>query len=97
MAKQSPCEKRHSIARLTRREILKGAAVVTAGTLVAAPGSAAGPGTHPTIPLGPHHQVTRLIVGSNPTYGYSHFNSLLDELMVEYFTDETVVQFLLDC
>jgi hypothetical protein len=30
-------------------------------------------------------------------YGYSHFNRLLDRLMVEYFTDERKVEFLLNC
>ncbi len=50
----------------------------------------------PTIPLG-RFRVTRLIAGGNPLYGYSHFNRLFDQHMLEYFTDERVVQFLLDC
>ena len=36
---------------------------------------------HPTLPvisLG-EHQVSRLIIGDNPIYGYSHFNQLLSQ------------------
>jgi hypothetical protein len=50
----------------------------------------------PTVALGPH-RITRIIAGGNPLYGYSHFNALLDRIMVEYFTDEQIVRFLLDC
>lgn len=50
----------------------------------------------PTVPLG-SHQVTRLISGATPLYGYSHFNGLLDNLMRQYFTDEQVVKYLLAC
>ena len=46
--------------------------------------------------LGPH-RVTRLIVGSNPIYGYSHFNKQYDQHMLEWFTDERIVKLLLDC
>jgi hypothetical protein len=52
--------------------------------------------TLPTVALGAH-RVTRLIVGSNPVYGYSHFNSQYDQHMLEWFTDERIVQLLLDC
>jgi len=54
------------------------------------------PLTLPTVALGPH-RVTRLIAGGNPLFGYSHFNPLLDRLMREYFTDQQVVKFMLDC
>jgi len=50
----------------------------------------------PTVSLGPH-RVTRLIVGSNPIYGYSHFNRQYDQHMLEWFTDERIVDLLLDC
>jgi hypothetical protein len=50
----------------------------------------------PTVPLGPR-RVTRLIAGGNPLFGYSHFSWLLDRPMREYFTDQRVVQFMLDC
>ncbi len=38
--------------------------------------------------------VTRLIVGSNPLYGYSHFNSVLDNLMREWMTQDRRVETL---
>jgi hypothetical protein len=43
----------------------------------------------PTIRLG-KHQVTRLILGANPFYGFSHFNRLLDQHMLEWCTPENV-------
>jgi hypothetical protein len=82
----------------TRREFLKGATAVTAGALAGAPRARAqGAGaTLPTVALG-SHQVTRMIVGSNPIYGYSHFNRQYDMHMREWFTDERIVKLLLDC
>lgn len=82
----------------TRREFLQGATAVTAGALAGAPRARAeGAGaTLPTVPLG-SHQVTRLIVGSNPIYGYSHFNRQYDQHMREWFTDERIVKLLVDC
>ena len=50
----------------------------------------------PTVRLG-KHQISRLIVGENPFYGYSHFNRLLDELMREWCTSEQVCQVLSEC
>ncbi len=82
----------------TRREFLKGATAVTAGALAGAPrGRAEGAGaTLPTVALD-SHQVTRMIVGSNPVYGYSHFNRQYDQHMREWFTDERIVKLLVDC
>jgi len=82
-------------SNLTRREFLVGAASVAAG-LPRPAGNGEKTATLPTVPLGPS-RVTRLIVGGNPIYGYSHFNRLFDQHMLEYFTDERVVQLLLDC
>ena len=50
----------------------------------------------PTIKLG-KHEVTRLIIGGNPIYGYSHFNKLLSQHMVEYHTPERVIDLLKRC
>jgi hypothetical protein len=33
-------------------------------------------------------EVTRLVIGSNPFYGYSHFNSLLDQFMRDFMTQD---------
>ena len=57
---------------------------------------AEGTGLLPTVALGPH-RITRMIVGSNPIYGYSHFNRQYDQHMREWFTDERIVKLLLDC
>lgn len=80
----------------TRRDFLKGATSVAAGLMMPGTLAAQPAGSLPTINLGPHH-VSRLIVGSNPIYGYSHFNYILDNLMREYFTDERIVKLMLDC
>jgi hypothetical protein len=72
---------------LSRRQFLGQSAVLAAAS--------APPGL-PTISLG-KHQVTRLIVGANPFYGYSHFNRLLDQHMREWFTTERVCDTLRQC
>lgn len=50
----------------------------------------------PSVPFGPR-RVTRLISGGNPLYGYSHFNRQYDQHMLEYFTDQRVLEYLLRC
>jgi hypothetical protein len=46
--------------------------------------------TLPTVPFGPH-RVSRLIIGDNPIYGYSHFNQLLSQHQREFHTPERVI------
>jgi hypothetical protein len=46
--------------------------------------------TLPTISLG-SYQVSRLIIGDNPIYGYSHFNQLLSQHQSEFHTPDQVV------
>jgi len=86
----------HGEGQPSRREFLQGAASVAAGLMAAPLTKGAGSPLLPTVALGPHG-VTRLIAGGNPLFGYSHFSWLLDKPMREYFTDERVVQFMLDC
>jgi hypothetical protein len=50
----------------------------------------------PTVKLGPH-QITRLIIGGNPIYGYSHFNKLLSQHMTDWHTPERVAALLKRC
>lgn len=50
----------------------------------------------PTIRLG-DHDVTRLIVGSNPISGYSYLGPILDQHMREYFTPDRIIDFLWKC
>ena len=84
----------------TRRSFLKSATGVAAGATVLAelapqtPAAEAAP-LLPTIKLGPH-EVTRLIIGGNPIYGYSHFNRILSQAMVKWHTPERVVELLRD-
>lgn len=47
----------------------------------------------PTVPFG-NADVSRLIIGSNPLFGYSHFNRLLDQFMREWMTDDRRIQTL---
>lgn len=46
--------------------------------------------TLPTVPLGPY-RISRLILGDNPIYGYSHFNELLSQHQREFHTPEQVI------
>ena len=73
-----------------RRDFLKSAA---AAGVVAATETRAATGTLPAVKLG-KYQVTRLIAGSNPIYGFSHFNRLYSQHMRDYHTQERVVEFL---
>src|SRR5262245_56839823 len=50
----------------------------------------------PTIQLGPH-RVTRLIIGGNPIYGYSHFNKHFDRHMTAWHNPERVMELLRRC
>src|SRR5437867_436983 len=47
----------------------------------------------PTIALGPH-RISRLIIGDNPVYGYSHFNQLLSQHQSGFHTPDQVMAML---
>src|SRR5437588_6375873 len=84
-----------------RREFLHQAVGVTAGLAVLAERAVAeqpapAPALLPTIQLG-KHAVTRLIIGGNPIYGYSHFNKLLSQHQVAWHTPERVAALLQRC
>jgi len=74
----------------SRRSFLKMAATV--GALAPA---AAAP-VLPTVKFG-KYEITRLIIGSNPFYGYSHFNQTLDQLMREWYTQARKMEVLGAC
>src|SRR5262245_52079001 len=85
----------------SRRSFLQQAAGVATGMAVLDPSApAAGRPAKaemlPTIRLG-NHQVTRLIIGGNPIYGYSHFNRLLSQHQTDWHTPERVVELLRRC
>ena len=50
----------------------------------------------PTVKFG-KFEITRLIVGSNPLYGYSHFNRIYDQLMREWYTQDRKMELLHAC
>jgi hypothetical protein len=82
----------------SRRTFLKSsaglAAALAARPLVSAQEPVAAP--LPKVRFG-DYEISRLVMGSNQFYGYSHFNWLLDELMREWNTPDRVCQTLLQC
>jgi len=52
--------------------------------------------TLPKVRFGPH-EISRLVIGCNQFYGFSHFNQLLDQLMREWNTPEQVRDTLRQC
>jgi hypothetical protein len=84
------------VSHHSRRAFLKSATAVAAGVMATPKSLRAEAEPLPTIDLG-GKKITRLIAGGNTLYGYSHFNMILDQHYLDYFTDERVVQFLLDC
>jgi hypothetical protein len=89
----------------TRRDFLqKTASTAALAGLASAAGAPAAsaaqpqpkPQSLPTIRLGTH-KVSRLIIGGNPIYGYSHFNRLLSRHMTEWHTPQRVVELLRRC
>lgn len=87
---------------MKRREFLKtGAAAAVAGAAGAAVGAKGlaaasrqvGPDILPSIKLGTL-EVSRLILGSNPFWGYSHKSAQLDAEMRAWHTDERISQIL---
>ena len=84
-----------------RRSMLKSAAAAGLGSVIASAESAHGrdnpqPALLPTIKLGTHN-VTRLIIGGNPVYGYSHFNKMLSRYLTDWHTPDRVMALLRRC
>ncbi|MBP7570956.1 MAG: hypothetical protein KBA95_12925 [Acidobacteria bacterium] len=95
----------------TRRTFLHSAAVAVGAA--AAPRSAAGQGQRGVEPPAPPPvpasrvqvpkvrfggaDISRLIVGCNPFYGFSHFNNTLSAVMRDYYTAERVCDVLHQC
>ena len=81
-----------------RRNFLKSsaglAATLAVGPLAAA--QAPSTGSLPKVRFG-DVEISRMIMGCNQFYGYSHFNGLLDRLMVEWNTPDRICQTLLQC
>jgi hypothetical protein len=85
-----------------RREFLHRATAVAAGVAALKPTArgaeptSAAPPVLPTVRLGPH-EVTRLILGGNPVYGYSHHNRLFSRHLTDWHTPERVLELLRRC
>jgi hypothetical protein len=96
MSNSDPSPSSESLPPASRRDFLQQAAGLTAAVATLTPTAAdarPAPQTLPTIKLGPH-TVTRLILGGNPIYGYSHFNKLFSQHMTDWHTPERVQQLL---
>lgn len=78
----------------SRRRFLQAAASVAAVTRPALAADSAP--LLPTVRLG-KYEITRLIVGSNPFYGFSHSVPVLDQVMTDWNTTERVSQTLHAC
>jgi hypothetical protein len=89
----------------SRREFLGRVSVITASVAAsstAAVSRAAGaapeelPNLLPAVSLGPY-RITRLVLGGNPIYGYSHFNRLYDQHLSGYHSPQRVMELLRAC
>jgi len=85
-----------------RRNFLQQAAGITAGMAALSANARAAEQSTPSAPLLPtirlgSHEVTRLIIGGNPIYGYSHFNKLLSQHLTAWHTPERVQELLRRC
>src|SRR5262245_26305817 len=84
----------------TRRDFLHQAAGLATASALTATATTTEPAAKteflPTIKLG-EHSVTRLIIGGNPVYGYSHFNKLFSQSMTTWHTPDRVVELLRRC
>ena len=81
----------------TRRRFLESAAALAA--LTPAPAHGQGPTASPLLPTVKfaRQAITRMIVGSNPFYGYSHFNPIFDQTMREWYTQDRKMEVLHAC
>jgi hypothetical protein len=80
---------------MDRRDFLGSAAGLAVGLGSSRPAGAAIDSQFPlpTVKF-KDHRITKLIIGSNPFYGYSHFNGMLDKFMSEYMTQTTRINIL---
>ena len=73
----------------TRRHFMKAGA-----TLAAAMKGAAAAGQPPRMKFG-GVEISRLVLGCNPFYGFSHFNNIYGQMMKDFYTPEKVVEVML--
>jgi hypothetical protein len=76
--------------------IAAGAAAPEGSAQQDAPRKAASEVQVPTMKFG-GAEISRLIAGCNPFYGFAHFNNILATVMKEYYTQERVCEVLHQC
>jgi hypothetical protein len=79
----------------SRRQFLQSAACI-GGVAALSPSAAAVPAPIPTVQFG-GAEITRLIIGSNLLYGYTHFNGIYDGFVREYMTQDRRMEILHRC
>ena len=88
----------------TRRDFIQSAAAIAAGLSGAAPLSAQS--SPPPLPASAVQvpamkfgkaEISRLVCGCNPLYGFAHYNQILGAVMREYYTPERVCELLHQC
>ncbi|MGD0226025.1 MAG: aldo/keto reductase [Terriglobia bacterium] len=82
----------------SRRTFLKSSAGLAASLAVRPlAGTQTGPvASLPTVRFG-DAEISRMVMGCNQFYGYSHFNGLLDQLMRDWNTPDRICETLLQC
>jgi hypothetical protein len=84
----------------SRRTFLKSSSGLAAALATGAVGRAQAPApvaaSLPKVRFG-NYEISRLVMGQNQFYGFSHFNALLSELMREWNTPDRVCQTLCQC
>jgi hypothetical protein len=79
--------------KTSRRDLFKSAVGLALASKAAA-GKTMDP--LPTVRFG-NVEITRLVCGANPFYGYSHFNTLFSRHMKEWMNSERIIQTLRQC
>ncbi len=90
--KQNTLRSRFPYMPISRRDVLH--APLAAGALAA--GTRSDASALPRIRMG-RHEISRLVIGANPFYGYSHFNRILNRCMAEWSSSDNVAQTLRRC
>jgi hypothetical protein len=93
----------------TRRTFLQSVALTAGLASVASSSAAQGPGRQnpaasvpdseikvPKVKFG-KVEISRLVLGTNPFYGYAHYNQILSNVMGEWYTAAKVVEVLQQC
>lgn len=85
----------------TRRSFLQSAAIVAglAGGAPPAPAAALKPASEVQVPKVKFFdvEISRMVLGVNAFYGYSHFNNTFGAIMREYYTPERVCEVMHQC